>query len=151
MNLAPSGLRKGGRIFLVGAGASPKGDFPFLDKMDLKTLKTARLFHCTGKTYEEPLALLSDDGLRFITRHESLTEPPNYFLRHADGTKRALTEFTDPAPHLRKVKKQLVTYKRADGVQLSFTLYLPPDHQELSFHSMIFWFTGAPSNPPLRL
>jgi dipeptidyl aminopeptidase/acylaminoacyl peptidase len=33
-------------------------------------------------------------------------------------------------PQLRQVHKQLVRYKRADGVDLSFTLYLPPDYKE---------------------
>src|SRR5207248_3422750 len=58
--------------------------------------------------------------------------PPNYFVRTAgaDENKKALTDFKDPAPRLRRIKKQLVTYKRADGVRLSFTLYLPPDYRE---------------------
>ena len=41
---------------------------------------------------------------------------------------RQVTEFKDTAPQLRGIKKQLVQYKRADGVDLSFTLYLPPNY-----------------------
>ena len=41
-----------------------------------------------------------------------------------------LTNFKDPTPLLRKVRKQLVKYKRDDGVDLSFELYLPPDYKE---------------------
>lgn len=41
-----------------------------------------------------------------------------------------LTTFPDPAPALRRVRKQLVKYQRADGVALSFTLYLPPEARE---------------------
>jgi len=88
------------------------------------------LFQCGEGCYETPLALLSDDGSRFLTRHEAPTEPPNLFACNADGKKRALTDFTDPAPQLRGIKKKLVTYKRADGVPLSFTLYLPPAYRE---------------------
>jgi dipeptidyl aminopeptidase/acylaminoacyl peptidase len=65
-----------------------------------------------------------------LTRRETPTEPPNLYIRTAAGKKEALTQFTDPTPQLREIKKKLVTYKRADGVPLSFTLYLPPDHKE---------------------
>jgi dipeptidyl aminopeptidase/acylaminoacyl peptidase len=36
----------------------------------------------------------------------------------------------DPTPQIRGITKRLVTYKRADGVDLSFTLYLPPGYKE---------------------
>lgn len=129
----PSGGRivqqNGDAVFLIGAGASPEGDRPFLDRFDLKTEKTTRLFQCEPKCYERPLALLNREGSHFLTRHETPHEPPNYFVRQAEtGTKRALTTFTDPTPQLRQIKKQLVSYQRPDGVPLSFTLYLPPDY-----------------------
>jgi dipeptidyl aminopeptidase/acylaminoacyl peptidase len=73
---------------------------------------------------------LDDDGSRFLTRRETPTEPPNLYVRTADGKKTALTDFKDPTPQLRGIKKKLVTYKRADGMPLSFTLYLPPDYKE---------------------
>ena len=60
---------------------------------------------------------------------ETVTDPPNYFYR--DGThEKKLTNNTDPAPELRKAKKQLVTTKRADGTTISFTLHLPPGHKD---------------------
>jgi dipeptidyl aminopeptidase/acylaminoacyl peptidase len=122
--------RHGDSLFLTGQGATPKGDRPFLDRLDLTTLKTTRLFRSGEKSLESVVALLADDGSRFITHHETPTDPPNYFLRSAgDDAPKALTHFADPAPQLRGIKKQLVTYKRADGVQLSFTLYLPPDYK----------------------
>jgi dipeptidyl aminopeptidase/acylaminoacyl peptidase len=66
-----------------------------------------------------------------MTRRETPTDPPNYVVRMASGgAAQMLTKFTDPTPILRKIKKQLVTYKRADGVDLSFELYLPPDYRE---------------------
>jgi dipeptidyl aminopeptidase/acylaminoacyl peptidase len=130
----------GEAIFLSGAGATPKGEFPFLDRMDLQTLKTERLFLCGDGHYEGVVALISKDGKHFITRHESPTDPPNYFVR-TSGTdeKRALTTFTDPAPQLHGITKQLVTYKRADGVPLSFTLYLPPNRKPGERLPTIVW------------
>jgi dipeptidyl aminopeptidase/acylaminoacyl peptidase len=127
-------------VYLVGQGASPAGDRPFLDQLDLKTLKSKRLFQSGATSYETVVTLLSDDGARFLTRYESRTEPPNYFLYAGHGAvKQALTRFADPAHALRGVRKQLVTYRRADGVDLSFTLYLPPDYKEGQRLPAVLW------------
>jgi len=123
--------QEGDFIFLSGAGASPKGELPFLDRFNLQTLKKERLFQCGEGSFESVIALASKDGGTFITRHESPAEPPNYFVRTAGSQeKRTLTSFPDPAPQLRGITKQIVTYKRADGVPLSFTLYLPPNYKQ---------------------
>jgi dipeptidyl aminopeptidase/acylaminoacyl peptidase len=120
----------GDSIFLDGSGATPQGDRPFLDRLDLTTLQSERLFQCDESSYEAAVALLSEGGSQFITRYETANEPPNYYLRTVDQSgKSALTSFPDPAPQLRGIHKQLVTYPRADGVMLSFTLYLPPGYQ----------------------
>jgi dipeptidyl aminopeptidase/acylaminoacyl peptidase len=130
----------GDDIFLAGAGASPKGEFPFLDRYNLATGKSDRLFQCADGQYESVIALASDDGSKFITRHESPKDPPNYFV-HAAGTSSlmALTHIPDPQPQLRGITKQLVTYKRSDGVQLSFTLYLPAGYKQGERLPTIVW------------
>ena len=133
----PAILQHGDWIYLSGAGSSPEGDRPFLDRFNLQTLKSERLFRSDSTSYESFVALLSDDAKQFITRHESPKDAPNYFI-HA-GSPRALTEFADPTPQLRGIKKQLVTYKRADGVQCSFTLYLPPDYKEGTRLPTVVW------------
>ena len=145
MRTLPNGqeviLQQGNAIYLEGTGASPKGDFPFLDRFDLSTRESTRLFQSADKTYESLVALLSDDASRFITRFETPDDPPNLFIRepaHPDA-KTALTHFPDPAPQLRGISKQLVTYKRNDGVQLSFTLYLPPGYQPGQRLPTIVW------------
>jgi dipeptidyl aminopeptidase/acylaminoacyl peptidase len=144
MRALPKGQRviwqHGNHIYLTGQGASPQGDRPFLDRFDLTTLKAERLFRCDEGSYESVVGLLADDGSRFITRHETQTEPPNYFIRSAGASaKQALTTFTDPAPQLRGIKKELVKYKRADGVDLSFTLYLPPDYKPGTRLPTVVW------------
>jgi dipeptidyl aminopeptidase/acylaminoacyl peptidase len=145
-------IQNGDWIYLIGTGASPEGDRPFLDRFNLQTLKAERIFRSDGNSYENVVALLSDDAKQFITRRETPTEPPNYFIRssadaaaHASGSTvtvapaRSLTQFSDPTPQLRGIKKQLVTYKRADGVQCSFTLYLPPDYKEGTRLPTVLW------------
>jgi dipeptidyl aminopeptidase/acylaminoacyl peptidase len=136
-------------LFLTGQGATPKGDRPFLDRLDLATLQTERVFQSDAKSYESVVALLSPDGNRFLTHHESPSEPPNYFVRSAGETgRKALTHIPDPTPQLRGIKKQLVTYKRPDGVQLSFTLYLPPDYQPGRRLPTVVWAYPREFNDP---
>jgi dipeptidyl aminopeptidase/acylaminoacyl peptidase len=136
----PVMIQSGDNILLRGNGATPGGDRPFLDRFNITTLKSERLFRSDDKSYETIAAVLADDGSSFVTRYESSTDPPNYYVRSAGGTeKRALTHFADPTPELRAIKKQLVTYKRADGVQLSFTLYLPPDYREGQRLPTVVW------------
>jgi dipeptidyl aminopeptidase/acylaminoacyl peptidase len=143
MRTTPSGQRAmrvhDNHIYLTGLGASPDGERPFLDRLDLATLKTERLFQCGERSYETVIALAADDASQFITRRETVLDPPNYFLRRTNGEKMALTHFPDPAPQLRGIRKQLMTYERADGVQLSFTLYLPPDYKAGTRLPTIVW------------
>lgn len=116
-------------IYLRGAGASDEGDRPFLDRMDVETGDTQRLFRSGSDSYETVVAMLDDEGRRVVTSYESKTEPPNYYVRDLrTDQRRALTHFPDPAPQLAGVSKEFLTYQREDGVQLSGTLYLPPGY-----------------------
>jgi len=133
-------LQWGDFVYLSGSGASPQGDRPFLDRLNLKTLATERLFQTDDKSYETPVALLSDDGKRVLTRYESPTEFPNYYVKQVDkGTRAAVTAFKDPAPQLTGIRKQLLTYDRKDGVTLSATLYLPPNYKAGEKLPFVFW------------
>jgi dipeptidyl aminopeptidase/acylaminoacyl peptidase len=144
MRTLPNGRRVmwqfGDSIFLIGAGASPEGDRPFLDRFHLPSSRVDRLFHCGEREYEAPVALLGDDGRQFLTRWETTTTPPNIALRSVgDSTRRDLTQFKDPTPQIRGITKELVTYKRADGVPLSFTLYLPPGYKSGTPLPTVVW------------
>ena len=122
----------GDSIFRIGGGASPEGDRPFLDKVSLKTGQATRLFHSQAPYYEAPQVLLDDSGQRLLTARESPTEPGNFFVRELgagnESASRALTHFPHPTPQLQGVSKQLVRYKRKDGVELTGTLFLPPNY-----------------------
>ncbi len=156
-------MQSGDYIFLNGQGASKQGDRPFLDRFNLQTLQAERLFRSDANAYETPVALLNDDGTRFVTRRETPIDPPNYFVRmlaqqtNASPTSgeaarvseaKALTQFPDSTPQLRGIKKQLVTYKRNDGVDLSFTLYLPPNYKEGTRLPTVVWAYPAEFNDP---
>jgi len=144
-------LQTGDSIYLTGAGASAQGDRPFLDRMNLKTLATSRLFRSDTTSYESVVGLLGDDAKQVLTRHETRTVPANYYIRDvAAGTKKAITQFKDPHPQITAAERTLVTYRRKDGVGLSGTMYLPPGHKAGERLPMIIWaypreFTDANS------
>ena len=122
---------KGGRtIFMLGEGASPEGDRPFLDALDLTTQKTQRLFRSEAPFYEHPFRLMDAAGKYLLVRRESVEQPPNYFIRDLDKkTLRQITSFPHPTPQLTGLQKELIRYKREDGVDLAATLYLPKGYK----------------------
>ena len=135
--------QEGDSIYLQGTGSSPDGDRPFLDRLNLSTLKYDRLFRCDKTSYERFLSFTGTDTNTFLTWHQSPMDPPNAFLRKLGNSVEAaqgeasftsssvaVTHIPDPTPALRAIKKRLVKYKRADGLDLSFTLYTPPGYQE---------------------
>lgn len=133
-------LQSGDSILLIGQGSSPEGDRPFIDRLNLKTLATERLFRSDTTTFESIVAPLDDDAKSILTRAESQTDTPNYFVRDLGASaKRALTTFADPQPQLRGVTRQFVTYERKDGVKLSGTLFLPPGYKQGEKLPLIMW------------
>jgi dipeptidyl aminopeptidase/acylaminoacyl peptidase len=133
----------GDSIYLAGAGASPDGNRPFLDRFNLNTLKSERLFRSDKTCDERFLSFTGPDTRTFLTWHQSSIDPPNAFTRTLGksidapageavfaSASVAITHMPDPAPAVRAIKKRLVKYKRADGLDLSFTLYTPPGYQE---------------------
>lgn len=132
--------QSGDWIFLAGEGATPQGDRPFLDRFRIETGESERLFRAGEKGYESFAALISEDGSKFLTRYETPDSPPNLYIRtRGSGERKALTQFRDTTPQLRGIRQQLVTYKRKDGVQLSFTLMLPPGYREGERLPTILW------------
>ena len=127
--------QNGDHIFLSGQGSSPEGDRPFFRRLNLKTLQADEVWRSGAEDYESFVAMLDDNGTSFMTRRESIVDPPNIYIRQACpagqtcAAAKQITDFKDPAPQLRGIQKQLVKYKRADGVDLSFTLYTPPGHK----------------------
>jgi len=122
-------LQDGEYIYLRGDGASPAGDRPFLDRLELTELSTRRLWQSPADAYEQPLGFTADDREHLLIWHESRTEPPNLAVVRLDGTdRRQLTFWPDPHPQLTGMHKQLLTYDRGDGVQLTGMLHLPPGY-----------------------
>jgi dipeptidyl aminopeptidase/acylaminoacyl peptidase len=110
------------------------GGRPFLDRVELGSGKTLRLWRSEAPYYEAVAAVVDPDQGRFLTRRESSDQPANWFyhdLRKPGAAQLIqLTSFSDPAPEFAGVTRQVVSYQRGDGVQLSGTLYLPPGYDK---------------------
>ncbi|MEW5925796.1 MAG: prolyl oligopeptidase family serine peptidase, partial [Candidatus Zixiibacteriota bacterium] len=118
--------KDGKSMFLSGDGASPEGDRPFLDKYDLMKMEKTRLWQSEGSYYEKVMVIPDPGDSKVITTRESVTEPPNLFMRDLkNGKLEQLTFFPNPTPQLADVQKELIHYTRDDGLPLTATLYLP--------------------------
>jgi dipeptidyl aminopeptidase/acylaminoacyl peptidase len=130
-------------VYRSGAGASPIGNLPFLDRQNLKTLATERLWQCAEGCYETVVRVLDSGADRLpvlLTSRETNDQPPNLMTRDLQTqTTSAVTHFPDPTPQIRGIKKELVKYERADGVPLSATLYLPADYQPGTRLPLFVW------------
>jgi dipeptidyl aminopeptidase/acylaminoacyl peptidase len=119
----------GDAIFLRGAGWGPEGRRPFLDRYDLLSKTGTRLFESALEPLDSVVDLLDPLAGTLLVQRQSPVLPPNFFvLSLAGGDPRAITTLADPAPQLHAIERRAVTYKRADGIDLSFTLYLPPGY-----------------------
>ncbi|WP_020570470.1 alpha/beta hydrolase family protein [Neolewinella persica] len=133
---------KGDEAFLLGDGYSDEGQFPFLDKLDLESGKTERLYQSKYTDKVENLQDYDPKTDQLMVRIESPTEYPNYFFRNAkSGKLTQLTDFENPFEALGKVHKEVISYEREDGLELSGTLYLPVgyDMAKKEKMPMILW------------
>ncbi|MEE3243825.1 MAG: prolyl oligopeptidase family serine peptidase [Bacteroidota bacterium] len=132
-----------GNAYLIGDGFSDKGQFPFIDKMNLKTQETERIYESeyTDKLESLQKALDIEAG-KILVRIEAPTEYPNYYIRDLnDNSLDQITRFENPFKSIQDVHKEVITYKREDGLELSGTLYLPVgyDMNKKEKKPMLLW------------
>jgi dipeptidyl aminopeptidase/acylaminoacyl peptidase len=130
-----------GGIYLHARGASPEGDRPFIATMSATTGESKRLWQSETQFFELPQAVLDPATASILIRKESQEISPNYYVTTAgtiagnmagkDAGKdelKPVTFFPSPYGKAPLPKKQVLKYKRADGVELSANLYLPPGY-----------------------
>ena len=133
---------QGSKAYLTGKGFSEQGQFPFLDALDLEDLSKERLYQ---STLTDKMELISDfDPIkgRMVVQLQSPSEFPNYYFRNlGSGELEQLTFNTNPFQSIAGIYKRLIHYQREDGIDLSATLYLPPDYDTIAKEKlpMILW------------
>ncbi|MBL8514705.1 MAG: S9 family peptidase, partial [Betaproteobacteria bacterium] len=119
-------------LYLIGRGASPEGERPFIDRFDIESKEAKRLFRSEAPYYDQPMALF--DAManpKLLMQRESVSEAPNVFLRDlSTGAMKPVTRYSTPKNPIANASKELIKYKRKDGVELSATLYLPPGYKK---------------------
>ena len=131
-----------GSAFLRGAGFSEEGQFPFIDKVNITSLNKSRVYQSKYTDKVEAIQDYNPATNELIVRIESPTEYPNYYSKKTNGKRLTkITDFENPFEELQNVKKEVITYKRDDGLELSGILYLPVNYDEEKKEKapMILW------------
>ena len=113
-------------VMFAGEGYSPEGQMPNLTLYKLDKDKTKVLWRCKAPYFEKIVAAKDPDARIFITSRESFEEPRNFYLCNFKKRSRvAITDLPEPYPTLKGVTRKLITYKRADGLELKSFVWLP--------------------------
>jgi dipeptidyl aminopeptidase/acylaminoacyl peptidase len=122
-----------GNTYLIGDGYTEKGQFPFIDQFNLKTKQKTRLYQSKYTDKKESLVSLMDAKKgEVLVQIESKNQYPNYYTINIRKNSKptAVTFFANPFKKIENVSKEVIKYKRADGLDLSGTLYLPAGYDK---------------------
>lgn len=130
--------------YLIGSGWSKEGKKPFVDAYNLKTKKSKRMLQLQNQEKLESIVMAIDVKKgEFLTSVQSKTDYPNYYIRNIKKriAPYPITFFENPFKSILGVHKEVIKYKRADGLELSATLYLPVGYDTLKKEKlpMIMW------------
>ena len=141
-------------VYLIGAGFTAQGQFPFIDELNLKTLKTTRLYQSTYTDKSETIQSIEDlKAGKVLVMIQSQTDYPNYYIRDIKKKSNNLTQLTsfeNPYAIMANVHKEVIKYTRADGVELSGTLYLPVGYDKAKKEKvpLLIWAYPREYNDP---
>lgn len=119
--------------YLIGDGFAKDGQFPFIDEYNLKTLIAKRIYTSKFKDKKEDLLTFKDFKKgEILVSIQSKSDYPNYYYRNIkNGRLLQITNFKNPFESIKDISKEVIKYKRKDGVDLSGTLYLPAGYDKL--------------------
>ncbi len=119
-------------IYLAGPGASPQGERPFLRRLNLQSLHSEEIFRSEEKTYESFIGFLGDDFKKFLTSFETPVRSPRLLVRDVQNKSHEELLYADKNPYeiFSRLRKEVITYQRNDGVLLSGVLYYPLHYEE---------------------
>jgi dipeptidyl aminopeptidase/acylaminoacyl peptidase len=120
----------GQAIFFRSEGASPEGDKPFLSVMNILSGDAKHVWQSAAPYFEVPSVVLDPGTTTILIRRESPEQNPNYYIQKpGNSAPLQVTFFPNPYGIGPLPKKQILHYKRSDGVELSADLYLPPGYK----------------------
>ena len=125
-------LIKDNHLYRIADGFSKEGQFPYVEKLNIKNLSTIKVYKSNYKNKLENIIDFDYEKNQLFVRIESKQDFPNYYFRKLTNEYdlNQLTFFKNPFESLKKVSKETITYKREDGLDLSGILYLPPGYNK---------------------
>ena len=120
--------------YRIGEGFTKDGQYPFIDEFNLKTLKSKHIYTSAYKDKKEDLLEIEDfKNGKILVQIQSKSEYPNYYFRNIkkQNSLTPITSFKNPFESIKNVSKEVIKYKRKDGVELSGTLYLPAGYDKV--------------------
>ena len=125
--------------YLIGQGFTKNGQFPFISEFNLKTAQAKRLYTSLYTDKKEDIIEIEDFKKgTVLVQIQSKNEYPNYYLRNIYQKNKLtpITTFKNPFESIKNVSKEVIKYKRKDGVELSGTLYLPVGYDKVKKEKM---------------
>jgi Dipeptidyl aminopeptidases/acylaminoacyl-peptidases len=123
--------RRYDELLMVAQGASDQGNMPYISRYNLRTKKNDILWRCAAPYYETIERVTDPARLQVITSRQSANEPANYFARDIRRNRsEQITHFEHPYPAMAGVTKEKISYTRADGLNLTATVYLPAGYDK---------------------
>jgi dipeptidyl aminopeptidase/acylaminoacyl peptidase len=117
-------------IYFHADGASPEGDRPFISVISAANGENKHIWQSADQFFESPVSVLDPAAPAILLSRESPDLPPNYYRKSlAKDDFKQVTFFPSPYGNSPLPKKRVLKYKRADGVDLSANLYLPPGYK----------------------
>ena len=127
--------------FTIGNGYTENGQFPFLDKLNLSSGESERIYTSPYTNKYENIIDYNIVKDEVLVRIESPNEFPNYYKNYfKSGKLDQLTFFENPFKSLQDIKKEIISYKRDDGLDLNGVLYVPKSNElQNEKKPMILW------------
>lgn len=113
---------------------------PFVDRVEIETGETERLFQSSTDTYEQVAAILDDELEQLVLERESPDMHPDSWLydRQTDELTQ-LTENTDFNREVTSASRERIEIERADGLTMMGDVILPPDYEEGEEYPALIW------------
>jgi dipeptidyl aminopeptidase/acylaminoacyl peptidase len=109
-------------------------------RFNLKSHQWMTVYRSRDGSKEDIVAALDPEGRRFLIRHETETQAPGFAIVDGKyGSRLEIIGLTSPVPEASRYRKELLEYKRSDGLRLASELYLPKNIGSGTKLPLIIW------------
>lgn len=134
----------GEHVYLSGTQyfENPEADAPrpFVDRVEIRTGESERIFESDPDVYERISAVLDEDMEQLVLIRETPTMiPDSWLLDRTSDELRQLTENVDYHEPITNARRERLMVTRIDGVSFKVDVTLPAGYQEGTRLPALFW------------